>query len=68
MLGSGSIWLEFYSLRGGNPGAWMAGLSVQFTVDVFVPGCPPSADLIHFVVSELVEGREPDLKGKLKYG
>jgi NAD-reducing hydrogenase small subunit len=30
-------------------------------VDVFVPGCPPSADLIWFVVTELLEGRTPDL-------
>jgi NAD-reducing hydrogenase small subunit len=37
-------------------------------VDVFLPGCPPSADLIWFVVSELCQGRTPDLAGKLKYG
>lgn len=28
-------------------------------VDVFVPGCPPSADLIFSVLSELLEGRAP---------
>jgi NAD-reducing hydrogenase small subunit len=37
-------------------------------VDLFLPGCPPSADLIYFVLSELVEGRVPDLKDKLSYG
>jgi NAD-reducing hydrogenase small subunit len=37
-------------------------------VDVFLPGCPPSADLIHFVLTELVAGRTPDLGGRLKYG
>jgi NAD-reducing hydrogenase small subunit len=37
-------------------------------VDVFLPGCPPSADLIHFVLTELVAGRKPDLKDRLKYG
>ena len=37
-------------------------------VDVFLPGCPPSADLIHFVLTELVAGRTPDLKDRLKYG
>lgn len=37
-------------------------------VDAFLPGCPPAADLIHFVVSELLEGRIPNLTGKLKYG
>ena len=37
-------------------------------VDVYLPGCPPSADAIHFVVSELLEGRIPVLKDKvLKY-
>jgi NAD-reducing hydrogenase small subunit len=29
-------------------------------VDVFVPGCPPSADLIFSVLSELLEGRVPN--------
>jgi NAD-reducing hydrogenase small subunit len=33
-------------------------------VDVFVPGCPPSADLIHFVLSELIAGRKPELKAR----
>jgi NAD-reducing hydrogenase small subunit len=37
-------------------------------VDLYVPGCPPSADLIHFVLTELLAGRQPDLKDKLKYG
>jgi NAD-reducing hydrogenase small subunit len=37
-------------------------------VDVFLPGCPPSADLIHFVLTELVAGRKPELKDRLKYG
>ncbi len=31
-------------------------------VDVFVPGCPPDADTIFFVISELVQGRKPVLK------
>jgi len=37
-------------------------------VDVFVPGCPPSADTIHFVLSELLEGRRPDLGSKTRFG
>jgi len=37
-------------------------------VDLFLPGCPPAAELIHFVLLELVEGRKPDLTRKLKYG
>jgi NAD-reducing hydrogenase small subunit len=31
-------------------------------VDVFVPGCPPDADVIFYVLSELAQGRTPDLK------
>jgi len=37
-------------------------------VDLFLPGCPPSADLIHFVLSELLDGRSPDLAGRLRFG
>lgn len=31
-------------------------------VDLFVPGCPPDADIIFYVVSELAQGRMPKLK------
>ena len=37
-------------------------------VDVFVPGCPPSADTIHFVLTELLAGRMPDLTDKTRFG
>jgi NAD-reducing hydrogenase small subunit len=37
-------------------------------VDVFVPGCPPSADTIHFVVSELLAGRVPDVNAITRFG
>jgi NAD-reducing hydrogenase small subunit len=37
-------------------------------VDVFVPGCPPSADTIHFVLMELLDGRTPDLAAKTRFG
>jgi NAD-reducing hydrogenase small subunit len=33
-------------------------------VDVFVPGCPPPADLIFHVLSELLEGRVPNPAAK----
>ena len=37
-------------------------------VDVHLPGCPPSADAIYYVLSELLEGRIPVLSGEnLKY-
>jgi NAD-reducing hydrogenase small subunit len=38
-------------------------------VDIYIPGCPPSAEAIWYVLSELLEGRMPKLEGKvLKYG
>ena len=37
-------------------------------VDVYLPGCPPSADAIYHVLCELLEGRIPVLAGEnLKY-
>ena len=38
------------------------------TVDVFVPGCPPSADTIFYCVSEMLEGRKPALSSKTRFG
>ncbi len=37
-------------------------------VDVYVPGCPPSADTIYTVLAELVEGRIPNLSAKTRFG
>ena len=37
-------------------------------VDLFVPGCPPSADLIYFVLSEVLAGRIPDLATRSRFG
>ena len=37
-------------------------------VDLHVPGCPPSAKSIAFVLSELLEGRVPNLGSKVKFG
>lgn len=31
-------------------------------VDVFVPGCPPDPDIIFYVLSELSQGRRPEIK------
>ena len=31
-------------------------------VDIFVPGCPPDADIIFYVLSELAQGRMPKLE------
>jgi NAD-reducing hydrogenase small subunit len=37
-------------------------------VDVFVPGCPPSADLIFSVLCEVIEGRLPELSMTARFG
>lgn len=37
-------------------------------VDVFMPGCPPSPDMIHFALSELIEGRRPEFAGRARFG
>jgi len=37
-------------------------------VDLHVPGCPPPAKSIAYVLSELVEGRMPNLATKVKFG
>jgi len=37
-------------------------------VDFYVPGCPPSADTINYVVTELLAGRTPNMEGRSKYG
>jgi len=34
-------------------------------VDFFIPGCPPDADTIFYVLSELAQGRKPKLDGTL---
>jgi len=31
-------------------------------VDIYVPGCPPDADTIFYVLAELAQGRKPELK------
>jgi len=33
------------------------------TVDVFLPGCPPDADLIYCLLDDLLAGRVPDVTG-----
>lgn len=38
------------------------------SVDVFVPGCPPSADTIFAVISELLAGRIPDVAALTRFG
>jgi len=37
-------------------------------VDIYLPGCPPSAENIFFAISELLEGRTPDLTLTARFG
>lgn len=37
-------------------------------VDLFVQGCPPPADAIHYVLSELIAGRHPDATTVSRFG
>jgi NAD-reducing hydrogenase small subunit len=37
-------------------------------VDYFIPGCPPPADLINYVLTELLNERVPNMEGRSKYG
>jgi len=37
-------------------------------VDAFLPGCPPPADAIFFLLSSLLEGHLPDLTGRSRFG
>lgn len=37
-------------------------------VDVFVPGCPPSADVIFHALTELLAGRMPQLNQMARFG
>jgi NAD-reducing hydrogenase small subunit len=50
--------------------ARVTGVGDAVPVDIYLPGCPPSADAIWYVLSELVAGRQPKLEGgkTLKYG
>jgi NAD-reducing hydrogenase small subunit len=43
-------------------------LQSSIAVDVHVPGCPPKANAILTVLSDLLEGRTPDLGSKLRFG
>ncbi|HPD42527.1 MAG TPA: NADP oxidoreductase, partial [Anaerolineae bacterium] len=47
----------------------VSGVDEVVPVDIYLPGCPPTADAIWYVLTELLEGRMPKLEGKvLKYG
>jgi NAD-reducing hydrogenase small subunit len=37
-------------------------------VDLFVQGCPPSADTIYYFLTEVLAGRTPDLSKRTRFG
>lgn len=41
----------------GRPLETVTGIDKVVKVDLFVPGCPPSADALHYALSELLAGR-----------
>jgi NAD-reducing hydrogenase small subunit len=49
----------------GKPLDTVTGVDKVVKVDVFVPGCPPSADAFYYVISELLAGRKPVLPPEL---
>lgn len=69
------VFVENVTLRPGAPQEGVPTLLPQarpihefVNVDVFVPGCPPSADTIYTVLTELLEGRVPELSSKTRFG
>jgi NAD-reducing hydrogenase small subunit len=49
----------------GRPLEEVTGVDKVVKVDVFVPGCPPSADALYYAISELLAGRKPVLPPEL---
>ncbi len=37
-------------------------------VDLYLPGCPPPADAIYYVLTELINGRQPDPMAVSRFG
>lgn len=38
------------------------------SVDAYLPGCPPSADVLYFALTELLAGRMPDVHDLTRFG
>jgi NAD-reducing hydrogenase small subunit len=37
-------------------------------IDYYIPGCPPPANIIGYVLNELLSGRIPNMEGRSQYG
>jgi NAD-reducing hydrogenase small subunit len=47
------------SIELGKPLDQVTGVDKVVKVDLFIPGCPPSADALYYALSELLAGRTP---------
>jgi NAD-reducing hydrogenase small subunit len=68
-------YLENVTLHPGIPTAVVPRLLAEVRpvhavvkVDVFIPGCPPSADTIYQAIDSLLSGQTPDLAGVTIFG
>jgi NAD-reducing hydrogenase small subunit len=68
-------YVETANIRAGMPNQVIPPLLARVrpvhevvAVDVYVPGCPPSAKTIGYVVTELLDGRRPDLTTLSRFG
>jgi NAD-reducing hydrogenase small subunit len=41
---------------------WVRAVHEVVPVDLHIPGCPPDADIIFYALTELAQGRIPDIK------
>ena len=69
------VYIEGADVNKGLPGEGAPTLLKQalplqdvVKVDLHVPGCPPPARAILFVLKELLDGRVPDLKSSVRFG
>jgi NAD-reducing hydrogenase small subunit len=75
--GAAAVLARSWSGPGGSPGRApglpalldrVAPLRERVHVDLSLPGCPPPADLLDLVLTDLVAGRVPDLDGRTRFG
>ena len=66
---------ENAALQQQNPSAYLPTLLDRVTpvheavrVDLFLPGCPPPADVIYHVITDLLAGRTPEPQKLTRFG